>query len=172
MSAETVPDAVNFKVCFTQVVFLKTVEHILCGKANIARVGNSLVVRPPWIKETTTCSFAPVHSEHSQVLPRVVLKDLVLHGARPNPLLGAKAVDENNDVVEDTASPVQVELGLDHLGHLRHVDVVLKPTPIVVGELVAHCVRAPNLPHRYRFADQGATLDACKDEGKEDDVHF
>ena len=35
-------------------------------------------------------------------------------------------------------------LGLDLLGHLRKVDVVLKPTPIVVGELFAPCVRAPN----------------------------
>ena len=45
MSTETVPNAVNFEACFTQVVFLKTVEHILSGKANRARVGNSLVVR-------------------------------------------------------------------------------------------------------------------------------
>ena len=59
--------------------------------------------------------------------------------------------------------------------YLRKVDVVLKPTPIVVGELVAPCLRAPirrlNLLHRYRFADQGATLDACEEEGKENDVH-
>ena len=55
--------------------------------------------------------------------------------------------------------------------YLRKVDVVLKPTPIVVGELVAPCLRAPNLLHRCRFADQGATLDACEEEGKEDDVH-
>merc|ERR1711963_436098 len=145
MSAETVPDAVNFEVCFTQVVFLKAADHLLCGKTNIARVGSSLVVRPPWIKETTTCSFAPVHSEHGQVVPKVVLKDLVLHGALPIPFSGSKAVDENNDVVEDTASPVQVELGLDLLGHLRHGDVVLEQTPIVVGELVAPCVLALDL---------------------------
>ena len=65
-----------------------------------------------------------------------------------------------------------MELGLDLLGHLWKVDVVLKPTPIVVGELVAPCVLAPNLLLRYRLADQDATLDACEDEGKEDDVHF
>ena len=45
MSAKAVPDAVNFEVCFTQLISLKTVEHILSGKANRARVGNSLVVR-------------------------------------------------------------------------------------------------------------------------------
>ena len=171
MSAKAVPDAVNFEVCFTQLISLKTAEHILSGKANKARVGSSLVVRPPWIKETTTCSFAPVHSEHGQVVPKVVLKDLVLHGALPIPFSGSKAVDENNNVVEDSASPVQVEDGLDLLGHLWKVDVVLKPTPIIIGELVAPCVRAPYLLHRYRFADQGATLDACEGEGKEDDVH-
>ena len=141
MSAKAVPDAVNFEVCFTQLISLKTVVHILSGKANIARVGNSLVVRPGWIPKTGTCSFAPVHGEHGQVLPRVVLKDLVLHGALPIPFSGSKAVDENNNMVEDTASPVQVEVGLDLLGHLRKVDVVLKPTPI---ELFAPCVRAPN----------------------------
>ena len=80
-------------------------------------------------------------------------------------------MDENNKVVEDAASPVQVEDGLDLLGHLRKVDVVLEPTPIIIGELVAPCVRAPDLLLRYRFSDQGARLDACEDEGKEDDVH-
>ena len=129
-----------------------------------------LYVRPPWIKETTTCSFAPVHSEHSQVLPRVVLKDLVLHGQIPIPFSGSKALHENNDVVEDTASPVQVELGLDLLGHLRHVDVVLEPTPIVVGELVAPCVLALDLLLRDHLVHLDEGLGAGEKDGEENDV--
>ena len=76
-----------------------------------------------------------------------------------------KAVDKNSPLIRFVG-----QHGVSYLGHKR--PKMLKDSELQasrVGTILGQCA---SLLHRYRFADQGATLDACKDEGKEDDVHF
>ena len=63
-----------------------------------------------------------------------------------------------------------MEVGLDLLGHLRKVDVVLKPTPIVVGELFAPCVLALDLLLRDHLVHLDEGLGAGEEDGKENYV--
>ena len=60
--------------------------------------------------------------------------------------------------------------GVSYLGHKR--PKMLKDSELQASRVDTILGQCASLLHRYRFADQGATLDAYKDEGKEDDVHF
>ena len=79
-------------------------------------------------------------------------------------------MDENHQVVEDAASPVQVEVGLDVLGDLGQAGVVLKRAPVPGGKLFTSRLFALHLLLSDRFADMDVRLGTGEKNGKEEDV--